>query len=83
MVFEKVRQIICEEFEADEYAVTPNAELEADLGIEDNDLIDLVMSLEDEFEVELPDEALAEIVTVGDLVNYIEDHAATESDEDE
>ena len=48
--------------------------LSDDLDIDSLDLVDLVMSLEDEFSVELPDEALADMKTVGDIVRYIEEN---------
>lgn len=74
MVFEKIKQILCEEFEIDENEVTLSASLADDLDIDEIDIYDLVMSVEDEFQKELPDEALEEIVIVGDLVKYIEEN---------
>lgn len=74
MVFEKIKQILCEEFEIEENEVTLSAALADDLDIDEIDIYDLVMSVEDEFQKELPDEALEEIVTVGDLVKYIEEN---------
>ena len=74
MVFEKLKQIFCEEFEIDDNDISLDAVLTIDLGLGDIDLIDLVMSIEDEFNIELPDEALEEISTVADLVKYIEEN---------
>lgn len=74
MVFEKIKQILCEEFEIEENEVTLSASLADDLDIDEIDIYDLVMSVEDEFQKELPDEALEDIVTVGDLVKYIEEN---------
>ena len=74
MVFEKIKLILCEEFEIDDNDVSLDAVLTLDLGLGDIDLIDLVMSIEDEFNVELPDEALEEISTVADLVKFIEEN---------
>lgn len=74
MVFEKIKLILCEEFEIDDNDISLDAVLSLDLGLSDIDLIDLVMSIEDEFNVELPDEALEEISTVADLVKYIEEN---------
>lgn len=74
MVFEKVVKILCDEFELDGEEITADTVLGEDLEIDSMDLVDLVMSIEDEFGMELPDEALEVIVTVGDLVNYIEEH---------
>mgnify|MGYP003404698817 FL=1 len=74
MVFEKIKLILCEEFEIDDNDISLDAVLSLDLGLSDIDLIDLVMSIEDEFNVELPDEALEAISTVADLVKYIEEN---------
>ncbi len=74
MVFERIKRIICEEFEIDEADVTLDATLSEDLDFDEIDLYDFVMSIEDEFEKELPDEALEEISTIGDLVKYLEEN---------
>ena len=74
MVFEKVRDIICEQFEADPDAVTPETLLAEDLDADSLDMVDLVMTFEDEFQIEVPEEELARIKTVGDIVQYIEEH---------
>lgn len=74
MIFEKVREIICEQFELDEESVTADSVLREDLDADSLDLIDLVMTFEDEFKIEVPDEAIAEIKTVGDIVKYIEEN---------
>ena len=76
MVFEKLRKLICDEFEIDEESVTLEANLMEDLGVDSIDLVDLGMTVEDEFEVEMPfeDEELEKIKTVGDLVKYIENN---------
>lgn len=73
MVFEKVREIICDQFELEEDDVTLETVIRDDLDADSLDLIDLVMTLEDEFSVEVPDEALEEIKTVEDIVKYIEE----------
>ena len=74
MVFKKTVSIICDEFDLNENEISMTTSLKDDLDIDSLDLIDLVMSLEDEFSVELPDEALAEMQTVGDIVKYIEEN---------
>ncbi len=71
MVFEKLRTIICEQFEANEDDVTPDTTID-DLGADSLDLIDLVMSIEDTFGVEVPDEAIDSLACVDDLVKFIE-----------
>lgn len=74
MVFEKLKTIIVEEFELDENDITMNTSLNDDLDIDSLDLVDLVMTVEDEFSIELPDEALEGMKTIGDLVKYIEEN---------
>ena len=73
MVFEKIKKIISEQLEVDQNIVTENASITGDLGADSLDLVDLAMSIEDEFDIELSDEALDKIKTVGDLVAYIEE----------
>ena len=74
MIFEKVRKIICDQFDLEEDDVTPEPLLEDDLEADSLDLVDLVMSFEDEFQIEVPDEDVENIKTVGDIVKYIEEH---------
>lgn len=72
MVFEKVRNILCQQLDVEEEKVTMEANISDDLNADSLDIVDLMMSLEDEFDVEVPDEAIENIKTVGDLVSYIE-----------
>ena len=74
MVFEKVRAIICDQLELDEDVVTLDAVLLEDLGADSIALADLVMTLEDEFEMEISDEELENIRTVADIVKFIEEN---------
>ena len=74
MVFEKVREIICDQLELDEDVVTMDAILLEDLGADSIDLADLVMTFEDEFDLEISDEALENIKTVSGIVKFIEEH---------
>lgn len=74
MVFEKIRKILCEQFELDEDRVTMDSSLIGDLGADSLDVIDLAMSIEDEFDIEVPDEEIEKIKTVGDIVRFVEDH---------
>ena len=74
MIFEKVRKIICDQFDLEEDDVTPETLLEDDFEADSLDLVDLVMSFEDEFQIEVPDEDVENIKTVGDIVKYIEEH---------
>lgn len=72
MVFETIRSILCAQLEVEEDAVALESDIADDLGADSLDVVDLLMSLEDEFSIEIPDEEIENIKTVGDLVNYIE-----------
>ena len=69
MVFDKIKDIIVEQLDVEEDAVTMEASIAEDLGA---DSLDLVMSIEESFDVEIPDEEVENIKTVGDIVKYIE-----------
>jgi acyl carrier protein len=73
MPFEQVREIICKQLELEESDVTMDTNIKDDLGADSLDLVDLAISLEDEFEVEVPDNALEKFETVGDIVRFIEE----------
>ncbi|MDR1753732.1 MAG: acyl carrier protein [Eubacterium sp.] len=73
MIFEKVKSIIIEQLDVDEEKVTIAAHIQNDLGADSLDIVDLVMSFEEEFDVEIPDDQVENIKTVGDVVKYIED----------
>lgn len=75
MVFEKVKAILSEQFDVEEDSITMESSITDDLGVDSLDVVDLLMSIEDEFEVEVPDSEVENIKTVGDLVKYIEDKA--------
>lgn len=72
MVFEKVREILCDQLDIDPEEVTLDTNIVDDLGADSLDLVDFVMSLEDEFDKEIPDEDIEGIKTIGDIVSYIE-----------
>ena len=72
MVFDKIKDIIVEQLDVEEDAVTMEASITDDLGADSLDVVDLVMSIEDSFDVEIPDEEVENIKTVGDIVKYIE-----------
>ena len=75
-VDEKVKQIIVEQLGVDEGDVTPNASFVDDLGADSLDTVELVMAFEEEFGVEVPDEDAEKLLTVGDVVKYIEEKTA-------
>lgn len=70
MIFDKVKEVIKEEFDVED--VTMDTVLREDLGADSIGLVELVMALEDEFDVEIDDSKLDEIVTISDVVSYIE-----------
>ena len=72
MVFEKVKVIVKDQLGVDEDKVTMEASITDDLGADSLDVVDLVMSLEEEFDIEIPDEDVENMKTVGDIVKYIE-----------
>ena len=72
--FEKVKSIIVERLSVDAKDVTKEASFIDDLGADSLDTVELVMALEEEFSLEIPDEEAEKIVTVGDAVKYIETH---------
>ena len=75
MEFEKLQQIIAEVLNIEPDEITMNTTFVDDLGADSLDVVDLLMSIEDEFEVEIPDEEVENIKTVGALVEYIEGHS--------
>lgn len=71
---ERVKRIIVDKLNVDPSEVTPEASIKEDLGADSLDVMDLVLELEDEFEMEISDEDAEKISTVGDIVEYIESH---------
>ena len=75
MIFEKVAAILAEQLDAEEESITLETNLVEDLGADSLDVVDLVMTLEDEFDMEIPDEDVENVRTVGDIVKYLEDRS--------
>ena len=75
MEFEAIKQIIVDQLGVEESDVTMEASFVDDLGADSLDLVELVMAMEDEFEMEIPDEDVEGIHTVADAVNYAKAHA--------
>ncbi len=73
-IFDKVKEIIVDKLGVDEGAVKPEASFIEDLGADSLDIVDLVMALEEEFGIDIPDEQAQTIKNVGDAVNYIKTH---------
>ena len=74
MIFERVREIICSQLDLDEDRVTMDSNILEDFDADSLDLVDLVMSFEDEFGIEVPDDQAENFHTVGDIVRYIEEN---------
>ena len=72
MVLEKVKTILSAQFDVEEDTITAETKIADDLGADSLDVVDLLMSIEDEFEIEVPDDEIENIKTVGELVAYIE-----------
>ena len=75
-IFEQIKKILCDQLDLDEEQVTEDSEVIDDLGADSLDIVDLVMTLEEEFGTEIPDEDIENLRTVGDIVKYVEDRAA-------
>ena len=73
-VFEKVKAIIVEQLGVAETSVTMEASFIDDLGADSLDIVELVMALEEEFDIEIPDTDAEKVVTVGDVVEYIREN---------
>ena len=73
MVFDKVKKIIVDQLDVEEDKVTEAASITDDLGADSLHVVDLVMSFEEEFDIEIPDDQVEKIKTVGDIVKFIEE----------
>ena len=73
-VEQKVKSIIAEQLGVGEDEIKPESSFIEDLGADSLDIVELVMAMEEEFEVEIPDEEAENIKTVGDAINYINTH---------
>ena len=73
-VFEKVKAIIVEQLQVNEDIVTEDASFIDDLGADSLDIVELIMALEEEFGIEIPDSDAEKVTTVEDVVNYIKEN---------
>jgi acyl carrier protein len=74
-ISQKVVEIIKDRLNQDVKNITPEASFANDLGADSLDTVELIMAFEEEFGLEIPDEAAEKISTVGDAINYVEEHA--------
>ena len=75
-IFEKIKNIIVEQLGVAEASITLEASFIDDLGADSLDIVELIMALEEEFDIEIPDSDAEKVVTVGDGVDYIKEHVA-------
>ncbi|MFV0413233.1 MAG: acyl carrier protein [Oscillospiraceae bacterium] len=74
MVFERIRQILVDQLDLEEDRITMDSDIIEDLEADSLDVVDLIMSMEDEFGVEVPDDQIENFKTVGDIVRYVEEN---------
>ncbi len=72
MVFERIKEILADQLDAAAEGMKMDTNIGDDLGADSLDVVELLMAIEDEFDVEIPDEEIESIKTIGDLVKYIE-----------
>lgn len=73
-VLEKIIDILCDQLDLDREQVTEDSEIIEDLGADSLDIVDLVMTLEEEFDTEITDEMIEDMKTVGDIAKFVEEH---------
>ena len=73
MVFDKVKEIIIEQLGVDESKVTPDTHLMKDLEADSLDAVEIIMAIEEEYDIEIPDEEAEKFQKVSDLVGYVEE----------
>ena len=72
MVFDKIREILADQLDANAEEMTMETRIAEDLGADSLDVVEMLMSVEDEFGIEIPDEAIENLKTIGNVVEYIE-----------
>lgn len=72
-MLDKIRQLLSEQFGYEESNITEDTDFKDDLGADSLDLFEMVMALEEEYSIEMPAEDLADINTVGDIINYLKE----------
>ena len=74
-VFERIREMLAEQLEIEPEKITMESDILEDFEADSQDVVDMVMSLEDEFGIEIPDEQVENLRTVGDVVRYVEENS--------
>ncbi|MCU0316330.1 MAG: acyl carrier protein [Fimbriimonadaceae bacterium] len=75
-IFERVKKVVCAELDVQEGEVTESSNFIADLGADSLDVVELVMAFEEEFKIDIPDDEVTKLATVGDAVEYIKSKIA-------
>ena len=74
MVFEKIKKILADQLDANADDMTMETKIAEDLGADSLDVVELLMAIEEEFEVEIPDEEIENLKPIGDVTDYIQSH---------
>ncbi|MDO4608743.1 MAG: acyl carrier protein [Clostridia bacterium] len=74
MVFEKMKEILAEQLDADVESITLETDIADDLGADSLDVVEMLMTIETEFDIEIPDEEIENLKTVGNVVDYIQEN---------
>jgi acyl carrier protein len=72
--FEKIRTLLAEQLDIDPNTIEPDSDIMNDFEADSLDIVDMIMTLEDEFGIEVPDEAIENLHTVGDVVQFVDAH---------
>ena len=72
--FEKIRALLAEQLDIDPEKITPDSDIMSDFEADSLDIMDMVMTLEAEFGIEVPDDAIESLRTVGDVVKFVDSH---------
>ncbi|MDR0817499.1 MAG: acyl carrier protein [Clostridiales Family XIII bacterium] len=74
MIFDKIRDIIADQLQADKDSITTETSLMKDLEADSLDAVEIIMGIETEFSIEIPDEDAEKFLTIGDISKYVEEH---------
>jgi acyl carrier protein len=74
MIFDKIRDIIAEQLQVDADTITPETSLMKDLEADSLDAVEIIMGIETEFSIEIPDEDAEKFQSIGDIAKYVEEH---------
>lgn len=75
MVFEKIKEMLAEQLDADAESMTMETDIADDLGADSLDVVELLMAIEDEFEIQIPDDEIENLKTIGALTEYIQNNS--------